>query len=73
MVETLIKEVDHLMLNLFRYFGEDILGASLVNKMLVKLFDVSKTLKMDIFREINYQNAILFSLEVPRSRHMNCL
>jgi hypothetical protein len=62
-VETLIKEVDHLMLNLFRYFGEDILGASLVNKMLVQLFDVSKTLKMDIFREINYQNAILFSLE----------
>ncbi len=68
MVETLIKEVDHLMLNLFRYFGEDIFGATLVNRMLVQLFDVSKVLKMDIFRDINYQNAILFSLEVKDNR-----
>ncbi len=66
-IETLIKEVDHLMLNLFRYFGEDMLGAALVNKMLVQLFDVSKVLKMDIFRDINYQNAILFSLEVRKA------
>lgn len=62
----LIKDTDHLMLNLFRYFGDDKLGAILVNKILVTLFETSKALKMEIFKTLNYQEVILFSLEVRR-------
>jgi hypothetical protein len=65
---VLIKDIDHLMLNMFRYFGDEPLGATLVTKMLVLLFSVSKALKMDIFRAISYQEAILFSLEVQCRR-----
>jgi hypothetical protein len=61
--ELLIKDTDHMMLNLFRYYGDDKLGAILLNKILVTLFDTSKTLKMEIFKTLNYQEVILFSLE----------
>jgi hypothetical protein len=64
--ELLIKDTDHMMLNLFRYYGDDKLGAILLNKILVTLFDTSKTLKMEIFKTLNYQEVILFSLEVRR-------
>lgn len=64
--EILIKDTDHMMLNLFRYYGEDKLGANLLNKILVALFDISKALKMEIFKSLNYQEVIVFSLEVRK-------
>ncbi len=60
----LTKDTDHMMLNLFRYYGDDKLGANLLNKILVTLFETSKALKMEIFKSINYQEVIIFSLEV---------
>jgi hypothetical protein len=49
---------------MFRYFGNDKLGAILVTKTLVTLFEVSKLFKLEIFKTTNYQDVIVFSLEV---------